>query len=236
MADSQQSPERHSDWAIVRTYLVERDRLFERIADGERLSPLLLHMVAASAGFAAVYGLTIGLYAGGMQPLLVTIKIPLMLLATAALCVLALYMLNSLKGSRLSFAQTVAVVFSAVLVTTTLLVALVPPLGFLMLTSTHNYPLVIVINLLVIMVAGARGAAFAIQAIEAVHVEDVVRRRSRSLMRAWMALYGLIGMQMLWLFRPYFSPTDVFIRPLGEGGNAFWAFARLVGDAIRSLL
>ena len=55
-------------------------------------------------------------------------------------------------------------------------------------------------------------------------------------MRAWMVLYGLVGLQMLWLLRPYFRQTEVFIRPLGEGGSAFEAFGRLLLSLLRNLV
>jgi len=114
-------------------------------------------MTAVSISLSALYGLTVGLYAGGWQPLYNMIKFPWLLLATLLLCVFVLYMLNSLAGSRLSLLQTTGVVLSAVLVTATLLAALTPPLGFLTLTSLQDYSLVIFVNLVAICVAGAAG-------------------------------------------------------------------------------
>jgi len=80
-----------------------------------------------------------------------------MLLATLALCVLALYMLNSAIGSRLSLPQTTAVVLSAILVTSMVMAALTPPVGFLMLTSLRNPGLTVLLNLVVICLAGPVG-------------------------------------------------------------------------------
>jgi hypothetical protein len=224
-----------SGFAPVRFYLVERERLFARIRAGDDLPALLAQMTAASALFGAAYGLTVGVYAGGWQPLYNAVKIPGMLLATLALCVLALYMLASLIGSRLGFAQTAALVLSAILVTTTLLAALTPPLGFLMLTSLDDYAFVVFINLLVIAACGTCGARFAVQAAAAMH-RDQTRLRDRfvRLTKAWMGLYGLVGMQMLWLFRPYFRETDVFIRPLGE--SAFSHAGKLLLGLLQRLL
>jgi len=224
-------------WSVARFYLVERDALFARIREDRDLPRLLWHMTVVSAISGALYGLTVGIYAGGWQPLYNAIKFPGMLLATLALCVLALYMLSSLLGGRLSLRQVAAMVLSAILVTTVLLLSLTPPLGFLMLTSDRNYPLTVFVNLVAIVIAGAAGARFALQATAAVHADDdELRARAVRLMKAWMLLYGLVGMQMLWLFRPYFRETEVFIRPIGEGGSAFAAFGNLVVSVVRSLL
>jgi len=235
-ASSQARPNQSSVWRVVRTYLVERESLFARIRDSRELPALLTHMTLLSAAFAALYGLTVGLYAGGWQILFNTVKLPMFLLATLALCVLALYMLNSLAGARLSLLQTTAVVLTAILVTSTLLLALTPPLCFIMLTSLQDYHLVVFMNLIAICLAGAGGVAFASQATASVHQDAAVRHRCLRVMRAWMVLYGLVGLQMLWLFRPFFRQTDVFIRPLGEGGTAFEAFLRLLLTILRRLV
>jgi hypothetical protein len=223
-------------WSVVQSFLVERETLFERIRDGEDLPRLMAGMAATSALFSALYGLTVGIYAGGWQIVYNAVKFPLLLLATLALCALALYMLNSLVGARLSLSQTVAVVLGAVVVTATLLLSLTPPLGFIMLTSLRDYQLVVFLNLVVVSIAGAGGVGFAFQATAAVHTDPETRRRCLGVMRAWMVLYGLVGLQMLWLFRPFFRQTDVFIRPLGEGGSAFEAFLRLIVTVVRGMV
>lgn len=223
-------------WGVVRLYLVDRQLVFARIREGRALPSLVLHMTAVSVLFSALYGFTVGLYAGGWQVLYNTVKLPLLLLATLALCVLALYMLNSLLGARLSLTQTAAVAISAIVVTATLLLALTPALGFLMLTSFREYNFVVLVNLIALCVAGAGGVSFAFQATAAVHTDPVVRARCLRVMRGWMLLYGLVGLQMLWLFRPFFRQTDVFIRPLGEGGSAFEAFGRLVLAVLANLI
>jgi len=162
-------PKHSSIWRVVRTYLVERESLFARIRESQELPTLLVNMTALSALFAGLYGLTVGLYAGGWQILFDAIKFPLLLLATLALCVLALYMLNSLAGARLSLLQTTSVVVSAILVTAALLLALTPPLGFIMLTSLRDYHLVVFMNLIALCLAGAGGISFAFQATASVH-------------------------------------------------------------------
>lgn len=218
-----------SRWSVVRAYLVERDTLFARIREQQRLGSVLGQMVAVSSVCGALYGVTVGVYAGGWQPLFNAVKFPGMLLATLALCVLALYMLSALTGGGLSLRQVTATVLSAILVTTLLLLALTPPLGFLMLTSDRNYPLTVLANLIAIVIAGACGARFALQATAALYADDPDRRAGAlRLMKGWMLLYGLVGLQMLWIFRPYFRATGVFIRPLAESGNAFVAFGNLL--------
>ncbi len=235
-ASAEVRPGSTRSWNVVRTYLVERQAVFARIRESRSLPSLVLHMIGVSALFSAAYGLTVGLYAGGWQVLYNTVKFPWLLLATLAICMLALYVLNSLVGARLSLLQTAAIVLSAILATATLLLALTPPLGFIMLTSLRDYHFVVFMNIIGLCIAGAGGVSFAIQATAAVHREPAVRQLCLKVMRAWMVLYGLVGAQMLWLFRPFFRQTDVFIRPLGEGGSVFEAFGRLIAQVLRKLV
>lgn len=221
--------------AVVRVYLAEREALFARIRSARDLPSLVLHMTAVSALFSALYGFTVGVYAGGWQVLYNVIKLPLLFLATLALCVFALYMLNSLAGARLSLLQTTAVVLTAIVATTTLLASLAPPLGFLMLTSLRDYQFVVFINLILGCLVGAGGARFALDAAAAAHADEAVRRRCLRVMRVWLLIYSAVGLQMIWLFRPFFRQTEVFIRPLGEEGNAFEAFVRLLVTIIARL-
>jgi len=223
-------------WSLARTYLVEREALFERIRSGRDLPALVLRMTGLAALLSALYGFTVGLYAGGWQILYNVVKLPLLFLATLALCVLALYMLNSLAGARLSLLQTAAVVLTAIVATTMLLASLAPPLGFLMLTSLRDYHFVVFINLLVGCLVGAGGVRFAFQAAAAAHVDEIVRARCLRIMRIWLLIYGAVGLQMVWIFRPFFRQTDVFIRPLTEQGNAFEAFFRLLLLVIAKLV
>lgn len=222
-------------WSLARTYLVEREALFERIRSGRDLPALVLKMTGVAALLSALYGFTVGLYAGGWQVLYNVVKLPLLFLATFALCVLALYMLNSLAGARLSLLQTAAVVLTALVATTMLLASLAPPLGFLMLTSLQDYHFVVFINLVVGCLVSAGGVRFAFQAAAAAHLDEAVRERCLRIMRIWLVIYGAVGLQMVWIFRPFFRQTDVFIRPLTEQSNAFEAFYWLLFAVVEKL-
>ena len=57
--------------------------------------------------------------------------------------------------------------------------------------------------------------------IHALHREASERQAVERVMNWWMVLYALVGAQMAWLLRPYFTATEVFIRP--RAGNFFVA-------------
>ncbi|NIR00111.1 MAG: hypothetical protein GTN78_07890, partial [Gemmatimonadales bacterium] len=53
------------------------------------------------------------------------------------------------------------------------------------------------------------------------HERPAERRAIERVLNWWVLLYALVGAQMAWLLRPYFTATDVFIRP--RAGNFFVA-------------
>lgn len=205
-----------------------RAGVFAAIRSDAAARTLAWRMTAYIVLFAATYGLVIGIYAGGWQAVYDAVKLPWVLLATLALSVALLYVLNALAGARMSVMQTLSVVLAGMLSTVTLLLAVLPAVAFLMFSGRDNYHFAVLINVIAFAIAGACGARFAMEATAVIHDEESVRRRCLAVMRAWMAVYGLVGLQMAWLLRPYFRQTEVFIRPLGEGGSVFEALARLV--------
>ena len=215
-------------WGIVRGLFISRARLFAALRVEASARALVRRMTAYIVLLAGAYGLVIGVYAGGWQVAYDALKLPWVLLATLALSAGSLYVLNALAGARLSVAQTAAVVIVGLLATVTVLLFVLPVVAFLMFSGSDNYRFAVLVNVAAFAVAGWCGARFALEATAAVHEDPVLRRRCLVAMRAWMWVYGLVGLQMAWLLRPYFRQTDVFIRPLGEGGSIFEAIARLV--------
>jgi len=213
---------------VVGSLFHRRAELFAALRSDAAARALVLRMTAYVVLFAGAYGLVIGIYAGGWQVVYDLVKLPWVLLATLALSAASLYLLNALAGARMSWAQTIAVVLTGLLATVTVLLALLPVVAFLMFSGDRDYYFAVFINVVAFAIAGWCGARFAMEATAAAHEDERTRGRCLAVMRWWMAVYGLVGMQMAWLLRPYFRQADVFIRPLGEGGSVFEALARLV--------
>ena len=230
--DQAHSPVPLSLGGITDSLFRRRGELFAAIRSDASGRALAWRMTTYIALFAGAYGLVIGTYAGGWQMLYDVVKLPWVLLATLAVSAASLYVLNALAGARMSIPQTLAVVLVALLATVTLLLSMLPVVAFLMFFSDHSYRFAVLVNVVAFAIAGWCGARFAVEATASVHEEEGIRRRCVAVMRGWMWLYGLVGLQMAWLLRPYFRQTDVFIRPLGEGGSVFEAVARLVVHVI----
>lgn len=213
---------------IVERLFRRRADLLASLRDEHAARGLAARMAGYVMLFGGLYGLVLGVYAGGWQTLYNAVKLPWVLLATLALSAASLYILNALAGARISVAQTAGIALTGLLATVTLLVFTLPVVAFLMFSGSRNYSLTVLTNVVAFAICGWCGARFATEATAAMHDDEAVRRRCVAVMHVWMWLYGLVGLQMAWLLRPYFRQTEVFIRPLGEGGNVFEALLRLV--------
>ena len=207
-----------------------RERLLAALRTGDDLAPLVRRMVSVSFMCALLYGAVLGMQMGGWQVVSSPVKLPLILLGTGVLCVGALYVLLALAVTRLRWLQVVGLALCSVSASAATMAALLPLTAFwtcvfpagdrAVVTLTHSAAFV---------VAGAVGAGFGMEMAAALFQE----RRVRGAMLVWMWIYGLVAQQMAYLFRPFFHPTSVFMRPLGSGGSALEVWYRLLAEFLR---
>lgn len=202
----------------------EQERLVAAVRSGRDLTEPIRRMATVSLASALVYGMVLGVQMGGWQVVASPVKLPLILLGTCAICIAGLYVLLALAGAHLDFKQVVALALCSVTATGVTMAALLPVTAFwtfvfqgnlLAVTSTHS---------LAFALAGWVGVRFGLQTASAALRDP---RLVRAVM-VWMWVYGLVGQQMAWIFRPHFHATEIFMRPLFSGGSALEYLMRLL--------
>lgn len=99
--------------AIVDQLLRDRAGVLARIDSGRDLAPLVRVMIVTIAAGAALFGVAIGSYRGGVQLAYAAIKMPIALLATAAVCAPTLSAVGIALGRPVSFARDLALLMTA---------------------------------------------------------------------------------------------------------------------------
>ncbi|HEU0032738.1 MAG TPA: hypothetical protein VFQ53_19035, partial [Kofleriaceae bacterium] len=92
--------------------LRDRTLMLARIRSGN-VTAILRTMIVTIAAAMAIVGAALGSYRGGIQIAYAAIKLPLVLLGTAALSAPVLTAIGSALGRRVRFAQDLALVLSA---------------------------------------------------------------------------------------------------------------------------
>jgi hypothetical protein len=200
--------------ALIEWLLKYREHLFEDIVERRNLGRYILDAFLVTLLGSIFYGLVVGICIGGWQILFDPIKLPWVLILTLLLCLPSLYVFSCYRGSRLDLLQTCALAFSSTAVVATILIGFAPIVWFFMFTAPGSHHFAVLINVAVFAVAGIFGVQFQLRGTRALHPTPD----------------GLVGAQMAWLLRPYFTPTDVFIRP--RAGNFFVALLTTIGEFI----
>ena len=207
--------------ALIEWLLKYREHLFEDIFSGKSLGRYIFDASLVTLLGTVFYGFVAGVSVGGWQILYDPVKMPWVLIFTLLLCLPSLYVFSCYLGSRLDLLQTCALAFNSTAVVSTILIGFAPITWFFMFTAPGSHHFAVLVNVIVFTIAGFFGIQFLSRGVRALNRELKERKAMERVVRWWVVLYAVVGAQMAWLLRPYFTPTDVFIRP--RAGNFFVA-------------
>jgi hypothetical protein len=225
------------DFGIVEKILRDRYAFFGEIREGIGLGAKMKAMVVSSVSFFALYGAVMGSSHSLWQTLSATVKLPILFLATLFICVPSLYFFSLLFGSNQSLRQSLAVILTAITVTSVLLLSCAPITLFFLLTTSH-YQFFKLLNVAIFAISGLMGVVFLYQGIKVVSGSETEGAGSRKfVLIAWMFVYAFVGSQMAWTIRPFIgapgSPFELF-RQLG--GNFYANVLQSIGEVLGFLI
>jgi hypothetical protein len=144
---------------IIERILRDRDGIWRQINEERDLKPLTTQMLASSAISLAFYGIVLGSSNSFWQALSSMVKLPLLFLATLAICLPTLYLFNLVFGARLSMMQAVALIMVSITVTSVLTLAFAPISLFFLITA-QSYAFFKVLNVSIMMLTAVVGLRF----------------------------------------------------------------------------
>jgi hypothetical protein len=208
---------------IAEWLLKHRDYLLAQIESGREVQVILLDLLVVAIVPTAFYGLIVGLATNSVARIVSNpIKLPLMMLLTMLLCLPTLYIFSSYLGGRRSLLQTAALAFSAVAITAVVLAGFAPITWFLTFTAPGAHNLHVLVNVVVFAISGFVGVSFLTSSARRFHADSPQLTSLLSFLACWIVLYGLVGAQMGWLLRPFFSTSSEWLRPHPKGDSGFF--------------
>jgi hypothetical protein len=181
-----------------------------------------------------LYGAAVGLWRSPLQAVYVAVKMPLVILLTAAGNAALNGMLAQLLGTGLSFRQTSLAVVMSFAVASIILASLSPLVLFLLINTPpisggdRGGDVMLVSLVAAVALAGVSANVRLFGLIEHASRGRAVALRT---LFAWLAGNLLLGSQIAWVLRPYIGPADApveFLRAEPWRGNFFEAFATAV--------
>jgi len=207
----------------------ERRLLLGELQSDTRVARHVGALAAAIIVFGTLYGAVLGSWHGPRLAAYVAIKIPLMLLVTAAITTLFNWIVAALSGVPLRFRQIVALTLLPLAITA-IVAASLAPVAWLFTTSfpppsaaqrtLHN--MLYLTHTILIGGAGVSGTIALRRALIEICRGDVARATRIRL--SWIAVYALVGGEVAWALRPFVGSVYlpvVFLRDDALNGNVY---------------
>jgi hypothetical protein len=144
---------------VIERILRDREGIWRQIIEERDLDRLSLHMLASSSLSLSLYGIVLGASNSWMQALSSAIKLPILFLATLAICLPTLYLFNLVFGARLSMSQAVALIMTCITVTAVLSLAFAP-ISLFFLISAQSYSFFKLLNVAILVLTASIGLKF----------------------------------------------------------------------------
>lgn len=175
--------------------------IFEQIYKRRDLPRMIASMAILSVLLSASYGVAMGLNHSLLQAVSSAIKLPLLFLLTALICTPSLYTFNIMLGQRFRFQQIAALVTSTLGATSILLISLAPIALFFNFT-TQNYSFLVLMHVAIFGLCGLYGVQYLHRGCSYL-VFRMEQPLNRWLLKIWILLYAIVGMQLSWRLSPF---------------------------------
>ena len=153
---------------VIERILRDRPSIWQQIVDERDLRQLIGQMVSSTVMSLALYGAVLGASHGWQQILSSMVKLPLLFLATLAICLPTLYLFNLVFGSRLSMVQAVALILVSITVTAVLTLAFAPVSLFFLVTA-KSYSFYKLLNVAILLLTALVGLRFLVEGMRALN-------------------------------------------------------------------
>lgn len=141
---------------VIERILRDRKGLWTQVFEERELGRLIGQLCLSSVAALACYGAVLGASSSFLQALSSAVKLPVLFLATLAICMPTLYLFNLVFGARLSIRQAVALVLVAVAVISALSLAFAP-ISLFFLVTAPNYEFFKLLNVAILALTGVVG-------------------------------------------------------------------------------
>jgi hypothetical protein len=210
ISDTLDTPRPPRSLVAVDLLLRSSGAILARIRDGHDLAGLARTMILTIFAGGAVFGACLGAYRGGLQVLLAAVKLPLVVLLTAAICAPALSAINAGLCRTASMRRDLALVLAALARGSLVLAALAPVL--LLAVSLHaSYHVLVLLTVGCCGVGGLVGLALLVRGLAG------ERRACGAACLALLSVFVVVGAQMSWTLRPYLVRPRAPAAPLVRG-------------------
>jgi hypothetical protein len=144
---------------IVERIMRDREGIWRQVVAEVDLGRMTLSMLLTSVVSLAIYGAVLGASHSFLQATSSAVKLPLLFLATLAICLPTLYLFNLIFGARLTMMQAITLIMTCITVMSVLALAFAP-ISLFFLITTNNYEFLKLLNVAILILSALVGLRF----------------------------------------------------------------------------
>jgi hypothetical protein len=191
---------------IVERIMRDRDGIWRQVVEERGLGSMTFRMLVTSLFSLAAYGAVLGASHSALQAGSSAIKLPLLFLATLAICLPTLYLFNLIFGARLGMMQAVVLIMTCITVTSVLALAFAPISLFFLITA-NDYEFFKLLNVAILVLSALVGLRFLTSGMAALNTYQEQLQVERDRLAAESSPVPVAS-----------SAADVVLEPDGAGG------------------
>lgn len=159
------------------------------------------------------------------------LKVPLLVLATTAVCLPGYFVLSSVLGLRADFRAALAAIAAGQAATALSLASLAPLTRFVYVSGIGHQGALMFSAAMFTLAAGA-GYAITIRRYRPLLARS---RRHRLMLAAWITMYVFVGIQMGWMLRPFVGTPGMAVTFFRQEpfSNAYVAVAKIALGSVK---
>ena len=184
----------------------DRDGIWRQVVEERALGSMTFRMLVTSLFSLAAYGAVLGASHSALQTGSSAIKLPLLFLATLAICLPTLYLFNLIFGARLGMMQAV-VLMTCITVISVLALAFAPISLFFLITA-NDYEFFKLLNVAILVLSALVGLRFLTSGMAALNMYQEQLQVERDRLAAEPSPVLVAS-----------SATEVVPEPDGAGGT-----------------
>src|SRR6185312_14500606 len=170
--------ESSSGLLIIERILRDRDGIWRQIGEERELGKLTRQMLYSSVVALACYGAVLGASHSPAMAGISAVKLPLLFLATLAICLPTLYLFNLVFGARLQVKQALSLVMVTITVMSVLSLAFAPISLFFLITA-YSYDFYKVLNVAILAMTAFVGLRFLTSGMRALNEHSIALAEAR---------------------------------------------------------
>ena len=213
------------DFKIIKELLGDRDGFYKMILEQKEISNIwgsIFQMFFVSVVFYAFYGFVMGIDHSISQAVSSMVKLPVLFYLSLFICYPAMFTYNAFLGSKMTLSQSIAMIISALTLTSAILASFTPiSLFFIVIESSYEF--LVLLHVTLMAIAGLAGMAALISGLKsACEKYSVYPKFGIKIFRFWVVIFGFVGTQLAYNLKPFVGSPDLAFQLLRHSKGNFY--------------